>query len=816
MVDSLEVVLRSWQVPFWPTAALLVTALVYTRGWRVLRAQMPQRFGAARLVAFLAGLAAVFGAVASPLDAFAGLLLQAHMAQHLLLMMVAPPLLWLGAPAVPLLRGLPRRVASAGLGPFLAAPGFRETARRLAHPLVTWSVFTATVLVWHLPGPYELALRSPAWHDAEHFCFLTAGLLFWWPVLQPWPSQPVWPRWTMIPYLLLADLQNTILAGFLTLSERVVYPSYAAAPRLWGITPIDDQAVAGALMWVPGSIAFLLPAVLIVVEVLQGTASAAPWPRGSAALHLPRPRGSAALHNPHAMRQRRRFDLLTVPLVGPFLRWRYGRRVLQLAMLGLAAAVVVDGLLGPQMAPMNLAGVLPWTHWRALVVLALLIAGNFFCMACPFMLPRELAKRALPGRWAWPRRLRTKWLAAALLLAYLWAYEALAPWDSPWWTATIVLGYFGAAFAVDGLFRGASFCKYVCPIGQFNFVQSLASPLTVRARTLDTCRRCATHDCIRGNAQHRGCELELFQPEKRGNLDCTFCLDCVTACPHDNVGILAAAPARDLARDPHRSSLRRLSERPDVAALALLCVFGAFANAAGMTAPVLAWQSAAAQGLGLSSTLPVVTGGLVLGLVVVPAALVWGAAWGTRRLEPGPRSTRPRARQGAPLHGSPEAGGAVPSDQHVAPPPGADGAAPSTEGRGAIATIACRYAFALVPLGLGMWAAHFLFHLLTGAGALTAVVQRAAADLGGVIFGAPVWAAAAPPGAPTWVTELELLVLDAGWLATLYVAWRIAVHERGRAAPALAVVPWAILSGALWAAGVWIVLQPMEMRGMIH
>jgi len=761
-MDPVGAALSSWSVPPWPTALLIATALVYARGWRVLHRQMPQRFGAARLTAFCGGLAAVFLAVASPLDAFAGLLLQVHMAQHLLLMMVAPPLLWLGAPAVPLLRGLPQRLAKTGLGPFLACPRLQRAARALAHPLVSWAIFAATVVAWHLPGPYQLALRSPGWHQVEHAAFLSAGLLFWWPVVQPWPSQPVWPRWTMIPYLLLADGLNTILSALFAFSERVIYPLYAAAPRLAGVTPLDDQATAGALMWVPGSIAFLVPVVLIVLGLLSDRAVQPSAATTSAT-------ATAALA---AAPSRRRFDLLTVPLVGPFLRWRHGRRVLQLAMLGLAVALIVDGLRGPTMAPMNLAGVLPWTYWRGVVVLALLVGGNFFCMACPFMLPRELAKRLLPAARAWPRWLRAKWLAAALLVLYLWAYEALAPWDSPRWTAAIALGYFAAAFAVDGLFRGASFCKYVCPIGQFHFVQSLASPLTVRVRSLDTCRSCATHDCIRGNARQRGCELDLFQPEKRGNLDCTFCLDCVAACPHDNVGILTAAPARDLARDPYRSSLRRLSERPDIAALVLITVFGAFANAAGMVEPVLAWQRAATAHLGFASTLPIVTAGLALALLVAPAATSVAAAWTARRL----------AAEAAPLR-----------------------------------TLVCRFAVAFVPLGLAMWAAHFLFHLLTGAATLRPIVQRLAADLGGAVFGAPAWAAGPSAASPDWLTELQLLLLDAGLLLSLYTGWRIALHAGARGARRGApLAPWAVMMAGLWASGVWIVFQPMEMRGMVH
>ncbi len=163
-------------------------------------------------------------------------------------------------------------------------------------------------------------------------------------------------------------------------------------------------------------------------------------------------------------------------------------------------------------------------------------------MACPFLVPRTLARRWLPARLRWPRRLRSKWLAVVLLALFLWAYEAFSLWDSPRWTAWIVIGYFVAAFAVDGLFRGASFCKYLCPIGQFNFVQSLVSPLEVKVRDRDVCAVVPDQGLHPRPGRDSGLRAGLFQPRKAGNLDCTFCLDCVHACPHDNVGILAVAP----------------------------------------------------------------------------------------------------------------------------------------------------------------------------------------------------------------------------------------------------------------------------------
>ena len=101
---------------------------------------------------------------------------------------------------------------------------------------------------------------------------------------------------------------------------------------------------------------------------------------------------------------------------------------------------------GPQLASKNLAGVLPWVHWRGFVVLALLIAGNLFCMACPFMLPRRLAKKLLPANRPWPKFIRSKWLAIGVLLVFFWAYEAFDLWASPWLTAWVVLTYFVAAF----------------------------------------------------------------------------------------------------------------------------------------------------------------------------------------------------------------------------------------------------------------------------------------------------------------------------------------------------------------------------------
>ena len=238
------------------------------------------------------------------------------------------------------------------------------------------------------------------------------------------------------------------------------------------------------------------------------------------------------------------------------------------------------------MSPMNLAGVLPWTYWRGLMVVGLLAIGNAVCMVCPFMLPRALAKRLLPARRAWPRWMRGKWLALALIVAYLCAYEAFDLWDDPRATAAIALSYFGAAFAVDAVFRGAAFCKHVCPIGQFQFVsRRFRRSRSDRGAPTSAARASRPTACAATTvtaAASSSCSSRRSAATSTAPSAWTACAPARTT-----ASACSPAPAAELAVDAPRSSLRRLSERPDVAAVALVCVFGAFANAAGMLEPVL-------------------------------------------------------------------------------------------------------------------------------------------------------------------------------------------------------------------------------------
>lgn len=267
--SATQAVLASWSFPPWITALNLFAALIYLRGWLVLHTRLPGQFTVARLCTFLSGLATLQIALASPIDAFDPFLLANHMIQHMLLMMIVPPLVLLGDPVIPMLHGLPRWAVRYIFGPILRAKPAVLLGRGVTHPLAALALVSLATIGWHLSGPYELALHSTAWHEAEHASFLIAALVFWWPVIQPWPSRARWNSWLLVIYLLLADFVNSVVSAFLVFSDRIYYPSYTLMPRLTGITPQNDQAAAGMIMWVIGGFAYLIPAAAITIRLLS-------------------------------------------------------------------------------------------------------------------------------------------------------------------------------------------------------------------------------------------------------------------------------------------------------------------------------------------------------------------------------------------------------------------------------------------------------------------------------------------------------------------------------------------------------------------
>ena len=723
------------------------------------------RWGWRRGIFFSLGMVALWTALQSPIDVFASWLLAAHMTQHFMLTMIAPPLLLLGWPMAPLLAGVPRWFSRDTLGPILAWSSAQKFARRVTHPVTGWLAMVLLTWTWHLPVLYQFALEVPAWHLVEHMCFLWAGILFWWYVVAPYPWRSPWPRIAVPLYLLTADVANTIVAAILAFASSAIYPWYESTAPTFGVSALTDQQQAAVIMWVPGQLVYLIPAVVILFNALTGTRSTR---RHSEAISLPQYSNFNRRARLHV------FDVLGLPVLGAALKSARVRSAMRWLMLLGALVIVADGLLGPREASTNIAGTWTWTHWRGLTAIALVAGGNLACMTCPLIAPRTFLRRWIKPHYRWPRALGTKWLAALLIVAWLLSYEIWSLWDSSFATAWIIAGYFVTVTVVDLLFEGATFCKWLCPIGQYQMALSVASPLEVRLRSSNVCANCQTQDCLRGNASAPGCGTGLFMPKKVGNLDCTFCLDCVTACPHDNIGLLTRVPSVDIVHSGWRSSIGVLTKRVDFMVLLAVIAVGAFANAIAMTEPMLEltqqwerWMGSNFQAV----TLMVCASMFAIALPLVVVAMI------------GPRSK---------------------SDNF--------------QTRFGHATLL------LFPLSIAMWLAHLGFHLVTGFRSALPPLQRAAQDLSVDALGAPQWSANCCAVVPPWLLPAQLCVLGAGLLACLSLVWwraqRCVAPITDGQFPSMLAVAWRASVGMLaalswWALGVWIALQPMQMRGLL-
>lgn len=469
---------------------------------------------------------------------------------------------------------------------------------------------------------------------------------------------------------------------------------------------------------------------------------------------------TASLYRPRETR-----DLLRFPVLGRLLRWRWGRLVFQAILMGVALLMVYDGLTGPQMAADNTATLFAWVHYRGFIILALLLVGNLFCFACPFTLPRTLAMRLSRAGPRFPRFLRNKWIAIGSLFLIFWLYEWLDLWASPWLTAWLIVAYFVAAFVLESLFAESPFCKYVCPLGAFNFVHSRVSPLQVTARDPELCRKCVGKECINGSPQVLGCGTELFVPTLRSNMDCILCLDCARACPYDNVALHVRRPLEELR--PGRSP-------GDWGGSFLLIslVFMGLMNAFGMVKPVHSLQSWLGE-LGLRWE-----GGQLLllfgiGGLALPAVATLGAAWLSGRLV-GPE--RPEA----------------------------------------LREYAARYASAFVPMGFGVWLAHYGFHLAISGLAIVPALQSFFLRHGSLLLGGKANWSLSYLLPPEWIFPLQVLAVLAGFVVSLVVLTRAALRSSNEPADAfLELLPWAAVLFLITVAALAVFNLPMEMRGMM-
>ncbi|MDX1662689.1 MAG: cytochrome c oxidase assembly protein [Candidatus Promineifilaceae bacterium] len=275
--------LRSWEWRAEVFIPLLLFGVVYTLGWRTLRAKGSRLANGWRLVSYWTGIAIIVLALLSPIETLSGQFFFMHMIQHLLLVMLAPPLLLLANPMPFLVWGLPptlRRPVAGLLARLLRRNGpFRGYLRTATNPGIAWMLFVAFLIGWHDPGAYTATLRSELVHDLEHLSFFFTAMLYWWHAVGAAPllHRPL-SRPARIAYVIAVIPPNMFLGVVLAFAGQVIYTYYETVPRVWGIDPISDQTIGGIIMWVPGSMMYIIAVLILTARWLEGEESKPPLP----------------------------------------------------------------------------------------------------------------------------------------------------------------------------------------------------------------------------------------------------------------------------------------------------------------------------------------------------------------------------------------------------------------------------------------------------------------------------------------------------------------------------------------------------------
>lgn len=242
-------------------------AAAYALAW----ATGPRR-SAAEPALFFAGLGVLLLALNGPLhDLSDYYLFSAHMVQHLLLTLLVPPLLLAGTPG-PLLDRL--------LAPLLRSHLGRAAVRATTRPVPALGIYSVALIAWHMPGPYNLALETHGWHVVEHLILIATAMGAWWPVASPSALAPRLHYGAQILYLFAFGIPMTVVASMITGAEHVLYPYYAAAPRLWDLQPLADQRLGGLIMWVPAGLVPLTAFTVVFFRWVAAEADEEPSPVG--------------------------------------------------------------------------------------------------------------------------------------------------------------------------------------------------------------------------------------------------------------------------------------------------------------------------------------------------------------------------------------------------------------------------------------------------------------------------------------------------------------------------------------------------------
>lgn len=262
--------LSGWEWRLEIVAILLALGALYALGWIRLR-RKGGRHGLAtwpRLVAYLAGLIILAVSLMSPIDQLGGQLFFMHMTQHMLSIMLAAPLLLLANPYPFMVWALPRSARSYTSRLMRTDSGFRNALAAGTRPVVAWLIFLTVYLGWHDANLYNAALRSDIVHDVQHITFFLAAMLFWWPVIGAAPHiHGRFPGLARMVYLIGMVPPNMFVGVTIAYATAVIYTYYESVPRIWGVSALQDQMIGGAIMWIPGSMMFILAALIVLARM---------------------------------------------------------------------------------------------------------------------------------------------------------------------------------------------------------------------------------------------------------------------------------------------------------------------------------------------------------------------------------------------------------------------------------------------------------------------------------------------------------------------------------------------------------------------
>lgn len=246
-------ILMDWSFEPWLLACIVAAAVPYALGMRRMGAQRGTILGSWRAASFFGGLFVLLLALVSPLDSVADDLFSAHMFQHMLLLLVIPPLLVYGRPVITWLWALDlngRRAMVRGW----KRVGLDAVFRWLMHPLVVWVLLTVALCFWHVPGLYDAAVRNEWLHDLEHLSFLLVSLQFWTLVIEPYGQRRALGYGATVVFVVSAGFVMGMIGAVLTFAPAPLYGVYLHTTQVYGLTPLDDQQLAGIIMWIPSNL----------------------------------------------------------------------------------------------------------------------------------------------------------------------------------------------------------------------------------------------------------------------------------------------------------------------------------------------------------------------------------------------------------------------------------------------------------------------------------------------------------------------------------------------------------------------------------